>query len=127
MTFHPILREKTKRNVELTVQGILVEILREEVWTNHLYLSLWLFTSNTYPPLPMMGMICTFCKKLSPFLLFPTTFPSHGCKQIEYNIVLLLRSKICKQTPCHAQFINDPQIQQSSKKHFLFTLSHHKH
>ena len=40
MTFHPILREKTKRNVELTVQGILVEILREEVWTNHLYLNL---------------------------------------------------------------------------------------
>ena len=31
MTFHPILREKTKRNVELTVQGILAEILREEV------------------------------------------------------------------------------------------------
>ena len=30
MTFHPILREKTKSNVELTVQGILVEILREE-------------------------------------------------------------------------------------------------
>lgn len=50
MTFHPILREKTKRNVELTVQGILAEILREEVWTNHLYLSLLVAFHIKYLP-----------------------------------------------------------------------------
>ena len=50
MTFHPILREKTKSNVQLTVQGILVEILGEEVWTNHLYLSLLVAFHIKYLP-----------------------------------------------------------------------------
>lgn len=36
---------------------------------------------NPYPPFPITGIMCTFCNKGSPFLLFPRTLPSHGCIQ----------------------------------------------